>query len=311
MLPMQATTKRRDFQSVLLFTLIVLLYSWPIFFVVDAWLVPMFVRQNNMAGKWLTALFGHMLAMGGPALVAIVMWRLYHKEPLPTWKWSHPKYYVLVVLALLTLRTLPALISLAFSDTLTLRSPIESFHWMIIVSSFTLYWLAGLGEEVGWVAYLLPRLAPHIGKSRALVVAGAIRGIWHWPVLIGPVIAQVIYGEETVGSLAVLSVVFAFQLVMSNALFGALFGWVWYRTESLPLMGWLHQWFDAARDVTAIVVVGYSNTMWFTGPFGANLLVVLAGGLALTQVAREEGANMWTLAPPKQRAENRTEQEKT
>lgn len=294
--------RHKDFRGVQLFVLITFLYSWPISFVVDAWLIPMFFSQDNPAAGWLIALFGHMLIMAGPALGAIVMWRWYHKEALPPWKWSRPGHYVLVVLVAFMIWTMPALVGLALVDTFRLRWPLEPFRWVLISASFTVVWLAGLGEEVGWCAYLLPRLAPHVGRSRALVIAGAIRGLWHWPVLVGPVIAQVISGEKTPGSLVVMSAVFVFQLILSNAFVGSIFGWVWYKTESLPLVGWLHQWLDAARDVTHMMIVGYSSSLWFTSLVG--IPHALIGGIALTLVAREERANMWTLAPPQKARED-------
>jgi membrane protease YdiL (CAAX protease family) len=40
----------------------------------------------------------------------------------------------------------------------------------------------GLGEEFGWRAYLLPKLAP-LGLRRAVVVHGLIWGAWHWPLI--------------------------------------------------------------------------------------------------------------------------------
>ena len=59
-------------------------------------------------------------------------------------------------------------------------------------------------------------------------------------------------------------IIVAFQLVVSNVLFGAVFGWIWYRTESVPLVGWLHFWFDLVRDVAAMLIVGYASGLWMT-----------------------------------------------
>ena len=40
-------TKSKEMRDVGLFTLISFLYSWPIFFVVDAWLVPLSFADNQ------------------------------------------------------------------------------------------------------------------------------------------------------------------------------------------------------------------------------------------------------------------------
>ncbi|WP_419784944.1 CPBP family intramembrane glutamic endopeptidase [Pseudodesulfovibrio sp.] len=41
----------------------------------------------------------------------------------------------------------------------------------------------GLGEELGWRGFLLPRLLP-LGKSRAYLVLGIIWGLWHAPLIL-------------------------------------------------------------------------------------------------------------------------------
>ncbi len=296
MTEIQREDRDRDFRAVRVFSLIAFLYSWPIFFVVDAWLVPRFLERHEFGAGVLTALFGHMIAMAGPGLAAIVLWRWLHHEPMPRWKWGRFRHYVLAAAAMLALWTVPGLVGLATVETFHFRSPIEPFACVVIASSFSIGWLAGLGEETGWTAYLLPRLAPHVGKGRALIVAGAIRGLWHWPVLVGPLIWQVISGEKSLLLVLGLSAVIAFQLIVSNGLFGALFGWVWYKTESLPLMGWLHQWFNTTRDMTSLLVVGFGASLWFKMLWGIPFYLV--AGVVLMQVARGEGADLWTLAPP-------------
>jgi len=177
-------------RGVKLFCLIAFSYSWIIFIIVDIFILPGLFRAGDTAKVWLIALFGHMLAMAGPALASAILWKFYHKEHFPRWKWSRPKYYLLAAGSMLAIWTLPSLLGLIFGNTLSLRSPVETFAWVVIGASFSIGWLAGLGEETGWTAYLLPRLAPRMGKSRALIAAGMIRGLWHIPVLIGPRVAQ-------------------------------------------------------------------------------------------------------------------------
>jgi membrane protease YdiL (CAAX protease family) len=292
-------TKNKDIRSVVLFTLICFLFSWPIMFCVDAWLEPMFSQQGNLAAAKLSVLFGHMLAMLGPAIAAFIMWRIYHKESPPPWKWSQPKYYVWVVLAMLAFWVLPGLMGLFFGDTVT--SPIETHIWVSIAAILAFGWISGMGEETGWCAYLLPRLSPSTGKAGAMIVSGVIRGLWHWPVVVSPVIVQVVAGEHTPAELVGAAVVIAFQLVLSNVLFGAIFGWIWYRTESIPLVGWLHYWHDMARDVTLMLLVGYGSSLWVTmlNPF----LLFPLGYLLMYDVLVGEGLD-WKrffkrMKPPK------------
>jgi membrane protease YdiL (CAAX protease family) len=281
----QTMAKTRETRAVVLFALICSLFSWPLFFCADAWLEPMFARQGNLAAATGSVVAGHLLGMLGPALAALFMWRVYHKESPPAWKWSRLKYYGWAVLAMLGFWTLPGLIGLIFGDTVV--SPVESHIWISIAAMAALGWITGMGEETGWCAYVLPRLAPTAGKTAAMIVSGAIRGLWHWPVVVGPIIAQIVAGERTPWELLGAGVVIAFQLVLSNVLFGAVFGWIWYRTESIPLVGWLHYWYDLARDVTIMLLVGYAGSLWVTmlNPF----ILLPLGWLLLDQTLRGEG----------------------
>lgn len=43
--------------------------------------------------------------------------------------------------------------------------------------------LFGLGEEIGWRGFLLPRLLP-LGKPRAYLLSGIIWGLWHAPLVL-------------------------------------------------------------------------------------------------------------------------------
>ncbi|MFC7196537.1 CPBP family intramembrane glutamic endopeptidase [Halosimplex aquaticum] len=51
-----------------------------------------------------------------------------------------------------------------------------------VVAAPLLNSLATFGEEFGWRAYLLPKLAP-LGWTRALLAHGVVWGMWHWPVI--------------------------------------------------------------------------------------------------------------------------------
>src|SRR5512145_821750 len=167
--------KGKELRSVGVFTLVCFLFSWSIFFAVDGWIIPMFSQQANVGAAHLSLSFGHMLAMCGPALAALLMWRFYHKQALPTWRWSHPRHYVFAALAMLALWTVPGLIGLVLGDKIDMTW----YEGIMIFNMFTLLFVAGMGEEVGWCAYLLPLLTPRFGRVRAMAVSGFIRGIWH------------------------------------------------------------------------------------------------------------------------------------
>jgi len=261
-------------------------YSWMIFFAVDAWLIPKLQTSGSEGSVWLTALFGHLIAMLGPGLAAMRIWQS-RGEPMPAWRWSRLRYYALAMAAMLALWALPAILGIGFISSWRFRSPIEPFAWTVIISGLSLYWVGGLAEETGWCAFLLPRLTQRLGRSRAVVVAGAIRGLWHWPVLISPLLVQVIAGEKSITILITLSLAYGLQLIVSNIFFAALFARVWYETESLPLLAWLHQWFDAARDISVLMIVGFGGSLWFSALWG--VLFYPVANAALAKIMRTEG----------------------
>lgn len=96
-----------------------------------------------------------------------------------------------------------------------------------------------------------------------MIISGAIRGFWHLPLSIAPLFYQVITHQKTWAIFLIMIPIYAFQLACSNIAFGAIFYYLWTRTRSLPLAAWLHQWYDAFRDITVLLVTGYVTTPWF------------------------------------------------
>ncbi len=54
------------------------------------------------------------------------------------------------------------------------------FPLMAIVSGVFLS-IGGLGEELGWRGYMMPKLIKLCGTRKAVITSGIIWGIWHWP----------------------------------------------------------------------------------------------------------------------------------
>ena len=54
------------------------------------------------------------------------------------------------------------------------------FPLMAIVSG-VFFSIGGLGEELGWRGYMMPKLINIFGMSKAVIIGGIIWGIWHWP----------------------------------------------------------------------------------------------------------------------------------
>jgi membrane protease YdiL (CAAX protease family) len=95
---------------------------------------------------------------------------------------------------------------------------------LAVVSALALF------EEIGWRAWLLPRLASLFGTRRALVGAALIAAAWHLP-----------YVASGIHHIAGMSPA-ATGLIMSVGQVGSalVFGWLWIRTESIWIVALAH-----------------------------------------------------------------------
>ncbi len=279
--------KTKSIQHAAFFALLAFSFSWAIFLALDVWFIPTFAPRFDAAHLAVLAMFGHFWGMAGPALAALVMWRRLNDAPRPVWKWSRASYYAWVAAALLIWRGVSlAAGALAAPHDFQFRNSFESYQWALLVGALTLGWFAGMGEELGWCAYLLPRLTPAFGKIGAVMISGIVRGLWHLPVVIVPLILVASQDKASQQALGVTVLTAALALVVSNILFGAAMGWLWFKTESIPLVGWAHQWFDVARDFGLLLAAGTASSdaamlLWSVG-------IHLLGLGALGWLARQE-----------------------
>jgi membrane protease YdiL (CAAX protease family) len=284
---MAGKMKSRALGHTLLFALVAFAYSWAIFFALDVWFIPTFAHQFDASLVAVVGMFGHFLGMAGPALAAFVMWRRFDHALRPVWKWSHARYYFAIAAVVLVLRG----VSLAAGaweapNELAVRNPFASYLWLILIGGLTLGWLAGMGEELGWCAYLLPLLAPSFGKIGAVVISGIVRGLWHLPVVIAPLILVASQNELSLDTFGANVLTITLALALSNILFGAAMGWLWFKTASVPLVGWAHQCFDVARDFGILLLV-LSATNGDTAALVWSVGIHLIGLGALGWLARQ------------------------
>lgn len=85
-------------------------------------------------------------------------------------------------------------------------------------------------EEIGWRAWLLPRLWDRIGPRRAVVVTSIIWGFWHVPFQLSGI--QHIEGVSPIR--------LAITLPFGIMIVGLIIGWLWLRTESIWLVTLAH-----------------------------------------------------------------------
>ncbi|MGH9573565.1 MAG: CPBP family intramembrane glutamic endopeptidase [Candidatus Acidiferrales bacterium] len=85
-------------------------------------------------------------------------------------------------------------------------------------------------EEIGWRAWLLPRLVPRLGARGAVIATSVIWAIWHIPYALSGI--QHLEGISAAKAAAVLPIgIFASGLAI---------GWLWLKTESLIVVSLAH-----------------------------------------------------------------------
>ena len=146
----------------------------------------------------------------------------------------------------------------------------------LIVASFLSFF-----EEIGWRAWLLPRLRDRIGDRRAVVLTAIIWGFWHVPFQLSGI--QHIDGVSPVR--------LALTLPVGIAVTGLIIGWLWLRTESIWVVtvahGALNAWGQYAFKYMKDSVVP-----------GSDAAAGAAGSVALVTV----GALLLWLGVPSARA---------
>lgn len=115
------------------------------------------------------------------------------------------------------------------------------------------------GEEFGWRGYLQPKLMP-IGGRNAILLSGAIWGVWHWPVIMmGYNYGFDYFGAPFLGPIAF--VVFAIAA-------SALFGWVTIKSDNIwpAVIG--HGALNGIAALSILLMRGQPDTLLGPTPVG-------------------------------------------
>jgi len=160
--------------------------------------------------------------------------------------------------------------------------PFELLRVYFIAGSLTQQVVMNLiptfGEEFGWRGYLLMRLMP-LGTGRALVLSGAIWGVWHAPIILQghnypdhPQLGAVLM----VGFCVLLGVVLGWLRLASGSVFAATVGHASINGPGSTPLAFMRGRSDITTGVTGLlgqaVMMAFVLVIWRLGAFrGENL----------------------------------------
>lgn len=209
----------------------------------------------GLTGGYRSPLIGlQFLAMGIPAL-AVAIVRPWYGPSLADWRrlpWQYVPLALLLLPVVMHLAMLPVIVAfeghLPWQDWLVpqadglIHSSAER-AWGVMttggllrrvavnaVVGVTIVSALAVFEEVGWRAWLLPRLSQRMSAARAVVLTSVIWAAWHVPLQLSGV--QHIDGVSP----AMLAVTMPVGIFAT----GLVIGWLWLRTESIWIVSIAH-----------------------------------------------------------------------
>lgn len=232
--PVTLAQAQRPF-SLRLYLALVFALSWPPQIAFAVW------GNDPVSGYLLSSLSMVMVAVG-----TFIAGRWVFRDGFKNmgWRWGKPKHYLAVFALALFIFGAPVLIETLFGwhalpENISTGAILGSF-----LTSFVLTIIPGFGEEFGWRAYMLPRLAQRYSLRKALLLHAFIWWAWHIPALVR-IGTRVEQAQSNLWLSVVVTMLVSLLPAMMNAI---LFAYVWTASRSLAVASVYHSAYDEVRD---------------------------------------------------------------
>jgi membrane protease YdiL (CAAX protease family) len=218
---------------------------------------------------------GSILAQGGlyvfglmwtPGLTAILLSLLFKKSHELGWRPGKPSHlitaYFLPIAYSLPVYILVWLTGLGGFDRANAPGAIQLGIFAVVYVFMGL--VSGLGEEIGWRGFLVPRLTKMMGFTRATLLVGIIWVAWHTPLIL--------FSDYDTGATPSAYALFCFFIMVMGVSFA--FSYLRMASGSLWPAALLHAAHNAyIQGLFDPLTINTGTTAWWIGEFGAGLAV--------------------------------------
>jgi len=277
-------------KPLLVFLLIAFGISWPLF------VLPLAFRGAAPNVQQTVVLVAWSLAMWGPGLGALIATRYAAGESLRSlnlgrlgekrvylWAWLLPPALAVVAgifTVVFGLARPDWNLSLIKESFAAVPGGLPVSPWVVVAAQIALSltlaplfnMIFAMGEELGWRGFLLPRLLP-LGQWKAIVLSGAIWGVWHAPAILQ---GHNFPSAPVLGTL---------MMVVACMLLGTIFSWLYLRTRSPWAPALAHGALNATAGISILFLTPFDTTWGGTpvSPLGWIGLLLFVAWLVATR----------------------------
>jgi len=177
--------------------------------------------------------------------------------------------------------------AVSFSQELGMDASLIAVMPLYSVVNAVVFSIGGLGEEIGWRGFMMPRLEKKMGIGPAILVGGIIWGVWHYPInYYGHNFGTGYWGEPWLGFL-----IFTIFTITDNALLTL----VVKKTNSVWSAAFMHAVGNGAIGISAMFLnpqnlTGFwaESTVQFVIMMGPSLVFGIIAYIWLIKLEKKE-----------------------